>query len=164
MSATVLRGSGVLTIIGVGNPEMGDDGVGIKVAELLDAQVRAGAWAADVEILCADRDPLLAGACLAEGKRVLLVDAVEMGREPGGWRLFSEGDVLPCLEPAGGSTHALSLARVLEIARGLGCAERLRILGIQAGDVRPGRFLSPGVGGSVPDVLSRIREEAEALS
>jgi Ni,Fe-hydrogenase maturation factor len=58
----------------------------------------------------------------------------------------------------------LSLAEVIELARALGCADRLRILGVQVGDVRPGRFLSPRVRESVPEVIARIREEVEALS
>jgi len=152
-----------VTIVGMGNPEMGDDGIGVHLAEMLSEQVRRGDWQAPAEIVCADRDPLLAGALLAEGKRVLLIDAVDMKREPGAWRLFTDTDLLPCREPASGSTHTLPLARVIELARGLGCADRLRILGIQVGDVRPGRFLSPPVRRCVPDVMTKIREEAEAL-
>jgi len=152
-----------VTIVGMGNPEMGDDGIGVHLAEMLAEQLRRGDWQAPAEIVCADRDPLLAGALLAEGKRVLLIDAVDMKRQPGAWRLFTDADLLPCRGPAGGSTHTLPLAQVIELARGLGCADRLRILGIQVGDVRPGRFLSPRVRSCVPDVMTKIREEAEAL-
>jgi hydrogenase maturation protease len=93
-----------------------------------------------------------------------VVDAVDMKREPGSWRIFSARDLPGGLGSAGCSTHAMSLAGVIELARALGCADRLRILGVQAADVRPGRFLSPRVKESVPGVLARIREEVEALS
>ena len=53
---------------------------------------------------------------------------------------------------------------MIELARALGCADRLRILGVQVGDVRPGRFLSPAGGGKRSGILARIREEVEALS
>jgi hydrogenase maturation protease len=147
----------------MGNPEMGDDGIGVHLAEMLREQVQGGDLPVTAEIVCADRDPLLAGALLAEGKRVLLIDAVDMKQKPGAWRLFTDTDLPPCRLAASGSTHALDLAQVIELARGLGCADRLRILGIQVGDVRPGRFLSPLVRRCVSEVVTRIREEAEAL-
>jgi hydrogenase maturation protease len=152
-----------MTVIGMGNIDMGDDGVGVKIAEILGAQSSNGEWLGNTEIRSADGDPLLAAACLAEGKHVLLIDAVDMKRAPGAWQVFSATDVLPRLGTAGCSTHALSLAGVIELARGLGCADLLRILGVQVGDVRPGRFLSPRVRKSVPAVLAQIREEVEAL-
>jgi hydrogenase maturation protease len=154
-----------VTIVGMGNPEMGDDGIGIHVAERLQGEPPAGGWPSDVELLCAERDPALAAALLSDGKRVLLVDAVDMKVAPGSWRVFSPADVAPAAAVARtGVTHTLGMAEVLEMARSLGWADRLRILGIQAGDVRPGRFLSPAVQRCVPEVLARIREEAEAVS
>ena len=150
-----------MTIVGMGNPEMGDDGVGVHVAELLRREPPAGA-----ELVCAERDPALAAALLAEGKSVLLVDAVDMKDAPGSWRVFSPDDLAAAAPPVAraGVTHTLGMGEVLEMARSLGWADRLRILGIQTGDVRPGRFLSPAVQRCVPEVLTRIREEAEAVS
>ena len=152
-----------MTIVGMGNSEMGDDGVGVHVAERLRGEPPAGGWPPGVELVSAERDPALAAALLAEGKQVLLVDAVDMKDVPGSWRVFSPDDVVPAAA-LGGVTHTLGMAEVLEMARRLGWAKRLRILGIQAGDVRPGRFLSPAVQRCVPEVLTRIREEAEAVS
>jgi hydrogenase maturation protease len=94
---------------------------------------------------------------------VLLVDAVNMQAEAGAWRLFSAREALLCSEPGAGSTHTLSLSAVIEMARALGYTDRVRILGVQVGDVRPGRFLSPRVARSMPAILTRIREEAETL-
>jgi hydrogenase maturation protease len=153
-----------MTVMGLGNSAMGDDGIGVEIAEILrDPSQRAG-WRGDVDVINAGGDAVLAGSCLAQGEEVLLVDAVDMKRAPGTWRMFSAHDLLQCHEPAGCTTHALSLAGVIEMARALGCADRLRILGIQVEDVRPGRSLSPRVRECVPAVLARIREEVEALS
>ena len=153
-----------MTVIGLGNIAMGDDGIGVEIAGILSAMAESGKWPRSLEVIDAAEDAALAGACVAEGKDVLVVDAVEMKREPGSWRVFSALDLTEGLEGGGCSTHAMSLAAVIEIARALGCADRLRILGIQAADVRPGRFLSPHVRQSVPEVIARIREEVEALS
>jgi hydrogenase maturation protease len=152
-----------VTVIGMGNPDMGDDGIGVRVAELIQEEARRGAWRRAPQVVAAGGDAVLAGACIAEGADVLLVDAVNMQAEAGAWRVFSVAEALLCREPAAGSTHALSLATVIEMARALGFTDRLRILGVQVGDVRPGRFLSPRVARCLPAILTRIREEAETL-
>ena len=153
-----------MTVIGLGNAAMGDDGVGVEVAEILGRLQQSAGWPGSLEVISAAEDAVLAGSCIAEGKDVLLVDAVDMRSEPGTWRIFSAHDLPGGLQTAGCSTHALSLAGVIGLARALGCADRLRILGIQVADVRPGRFLSPKVRESVPEVIAGIREEVEALS
>ncbi len=147
----------------MGNPEMGDDGIGIHLVELLRREAETEAWPYAPEILSAERDPVVVGACMAEGASVLLVDAVDMEAEPGECRLFPPGQ-WQFKARASASTHSLSLAAVLELARGLGCAERLRVVGIQVGDVRPGRFLSPKLREKVPRLLEMIREEVARLS
>jgi hydrogenase maturation protease len=152
-----------VTVIGVGNRDMGDDGVGVRVAELLQEEARRGEWRTAPRVVAAGADTVLAGACIAEDTDVLLVDAVNMEAEAGEWRIFSAAEALLCREPAAGSTHTLSLSMVIEMARALGLTDRLRILGVQVGDVRPGRFLSPRVAGCMPAILTRIREEAETL-
>lgn len=154
-----------MTIVGMGNREMGDDGIGVALANMLSDQAGGTELPKGTQVICAERDPALAAALLAEGKSLLVIDAVDMKRAPGSWRLFSASEVLPGREPgAGVSTHGLTLAGVLELARGMGWADRLRILGIQAGELRPGRVFSAGVQRCVPEVLSRIKQEAEALS
>ena len=152
-----------MTVIGMGNPEMGDDGVGVRIAELVREEARSGSWRSPPQVVSAGVDAVLAGACLAEDTDVLLVDAVHMKAEAGAWRMFSAREALPCQGRAAGSTHALSLSAVIEMARALGYADRLRILGVQVGDVRPGRVLSPPVARCVPAILTKIREEAERL-
>jgi hydrogenase maturation protease len=154
-----------VTIVGMGNQEMGDDGIGVALARMMSEQAEAQELPEGTEIVCAERDPAMAAALLAEGRNLLVIDAVEMKCPPGSWRVFSAHEAQSCREPgARGSTHGFTLEGVLELARGMGWADRLHILGIQVGEVRPGRFLSPGVQRCVPEVLSRIRQEAEAQS
>jgi len=159
-----------VTVIGLGNSEMGDDGVGLALVQLLRDERERGAWGADpgsraaaARLVAADRDPLLAGACIAEGEPTLLVDAVEMRGEPGSWRVFSHGDADFPTPPRGASTHGMSAAEMIEIARGLGCADGLRLMGIQLGDRSPGRGLSSAVRRVLPECLERIKQEVELL-
>ena len=91
-----------MTVIGMGNPDMGDDGIGVRVAELVRAQAAPRRLAPDASRSSAPaEDAVLAGACVAEGTDVLLVDAVDMESEPGTWRVFSAQDAVPGLRSRG---------------------------------------------------------------
>ena len=153
-----------LSVIGMGNRRMGDDGVGVVIAELLEEQRLSGEWEADAEIVAAGEDPTTVAAILSAGGRVLVVDAVDMGKEPGAWRLLRGEEVLGCTESSRTSTHSLPLASIVKLARALGCEENLRVLGIQAGSMSPYSGLSPGVLACLPLVVRQIRKEAEVLS
>jgi hydrogenase maturation protease len=153
-----------VSVIGLGNPRMGDDGVGVVIAGILEEQRLSGAWESDAEIVAAGEDPTIVAAALSAGGRVLVVDAVDMGREPGACRLLSRDEVLGCAESSRASTHSLPLASVVQLARALGCEEGLRILGIHAGSMSPGSGLSPGVRACLPLVVQQVRREAEVLS
>ena len=93
------RGVPGVTVIGMGNPDMGDDGIGVRVAELVREEARRGAWRNAPQVVSAGTDAVLAGACCAEDTDVLLVDAVNMEAEAGEWRVFPAREALPC--PAG---------------------------------------------------------------
>ena len=159
-----------MTVIGLGNTDMGDDGIGVRLVELLREQRDRGEWGGpagpgrcEVELVLADGDPFLAGACIAEGGSVLLVDAVDMRRAPGSCRVFRPEDADFPASTSGPSTHSLATSQIVEIARGLGCAGSLRLMGIQFAEARPGRGLSPEVREKVPEMLERIKEEVELL-
>ena len=82
-----------MTILGMGNTGMRDDGVGVLLARMLREQPPAGGWPGSLELVCAERDPALAAAYLAEGKQVLVIDAVDMKGAPGAWRIFSSDNL-----------------------------------------------------------------------
>ena len=65
-----------MTVIGIGNIAMGDDGIGVEIAEILSRTPPRPGWPEGFEVINAAEDPVLAGACVVEGKDVLLVDAV----------------------------------------------------------------------------------------
>jgi hydrogenase maturation protease len=159
-----------VTVIGLGNSDMGDDGVGVALVQMLRGERERGLWGADpgsraaaARLVVADRDPLLAGACIAEGDAALLVDAMDMNGEPGAWRVFGADEAEFSAPVRGGSAHGMSAAEIVEIARALGCARGLRLMGIQLADRRPGMGLSPAVSRVLPECLERIKQEVELL-
>ena len=156
-----------MTIIGMGNPEMGDDGIGIHLLERLRAEIDRGEWSAPcsktLELVSAGNDPVTAAACMTDGAPTLIIDAVDMKGRPGEYRVFSPMEATLAGGGSACSTHTLSLHEALSIASALG-AGRIRILGVQIGEARPGCALSPSLSRIVPEVIERIKEEVELLS
>ncbi|OHD70858.1 MAG: hypothetical protein A2177_01615 [Spirochaetes bacterium RBG_13_68_11] len=127
--------SGRSLVVGVGNELRGDDGLGPALVGRLrpghpDACLEAGPSLENHVGTIARRRP----------ERVLLVDAVHLGCEPGAWEVLGSGE----LERLGTSTHDLPLAMLCELITESSGAE-VRVLGVQPASLRLGEPLSPGV-------------------
>lgn len=156
-----------LAIIGMGNADMGDDAIGVILVEKLREELESGAWRPAhpeaIELIVAGADPLLAGACLMEAPRALLLDAAEMREAPGELRFFSPEEAVLAAGTAERSAHTMPLAEVLELVRELGSASRLKIAGIQPAEVGAGLGLSPSLTARVGQMMSKIKEEVSQL-
>jgi hydrogenase maturation protease len=122
-------------VVGLGNPDRGDDAAGIltvrrlrgrrRVEEVTDCSTLLHLWEDEPD--------------------VTVIDATVSDAEPGTVRRF---DGLSDNLPSGPhrSTHSLGLAEVIELARALDrLPARLTIYGIEASSFRHGEPLSPGV-------------------
>ena len=93
-----MRPEASVSVIGVGNPERKDDGVGVLVVEELQDELASGVWkpegSREVELVSAGPDSLLAAAHASDGRWVIIVDAARMGLAPGDE---------PGFQPRGGS-------------------------------------------------------------
>jgi hydrogenase maturation protease len=137
-----------LLVIGLGNPLMGDDGVGARVAESL-----AGLASADVLIGGTD---LLRHAGQIEGReRVILIDAVES--ETGGEITVTDEDP-PEGPPAG--AHTLSAPAAVRLLRRL--MPKVRFTWVLAGvpSVHVGEGLSPELECALPRLRQCLMELA----
>ena len=144
----------------VGNALRGDDGFGPAVARRLAGSARSDE--ADVAEFG------IAGIALVQRLMdgydgVIVVDAIDRGK-PSGTVVELEPDVpdvsgLPWETLCGvlGDLHETKPARVLIMARSLGCLPpRIRILGCQPQTTDPGTELSPAVAAAVDQVVGRI--------
>jgi hydrogenase maturation protease len=88
---------------------------------------------------------------------VFLIDAVEMGQEPGSWRKFCLEDVKYGLDDQTLSLHQPDLACGLALAKALDLLpENLVIYGVQPADTTPGASLSPQVSACLPELIEQI--------
>ncbi len=144
-------------VIGVGNPERGDDGAGRLVARRLRGRKPR---ALEVRECSGEVAALL--ETWAGFDHVVLVDACRGAGEPGSIHRFAVGEIerLAAVEPhRHGSTHGLGVAEAVALARVL---DRLPpdfvVYAIEASDCRIGRELSPPVEQAVHKLAAVLAE------
>jgi hydrogenase maturation protease len=135
-----------MKVIGLGNDWRGDDAVGLAVARRLHGLVLAG-------------EPIGLTEAFRGDDEAIVVDAVCSGAEPGTLHVFDAGgEPLPARLFGASSTHSLGLAEALELARALGCLpRRVRVYGIEAGDVSFGNGLTPAVAAAAEHVVEEVK-------
>jgi hydrogenase maturation protease len=144
-------------VIGIGNPDRGDDAVGVHVARQVAAE------RLDVLALEFD-DPSEALDAWEPEDTVIVADAISSGAEPGDIHIV---DVVKQRLPAGnwsaGGTHALGLAAVVELARSLDLMpRRLVVIGVEAGQYDHGAAMSENVLDAVPAAVDAVHTAIDA--
>lgn len=138
------RLGGSVVVMGIGNPDRGDDGAGLLVAGLLAEALPGGKLTDDrtVTVLLAGEVPesYLGPAAEARPDAVLLVDAVDMCAEPGSAALLEPEEL------RGGATftHRTPLALLSKFLRRETGADVL-LLAIQPRSLEWGAPMSPEV-------------------
>lgn len=146
-------------VIGIGNPDRGDDGVGHAVIKLL-----RDACAADIELVEHRGDAAALVSQLDGIEAAFLIDACTSGAVPGTVRRF---DVAAAPLPQGMfglSTHGLGLGAALELAQALGqLPSHCIVYAIEGGSFDMGAPLSPLVAAAAVAVAAQLRAEIAGL-
>jgi hydrogenase maturation protease len=133
-------------VIGVGNPDRGDDGVGWRVVELLADEVPTLRCRGDASTLM---------EAWADTPEVIVVDAMSSGAPVGTIRFGAVG-ILP---ESPTSSHGFGLAQAIALAGALGSLPpHLTVIGIEGGTYEHGAPLSAAVEEAALSVAARIRE------
>jgi hydrogenase maturation protease len=139
-------------LVGLGNPLMGDEGVGWHIAERLAADPRTGAG---TEVRWAGTDLSRAFEWMRGRGTVVIVDALLGGAEPGAVAILKFED----LEDRQGHAHHLSAAaalRLLPLALEGASLPRIVLVGIGIGEARFGEELSPALEVKLPGIIDAV--------
>ncbi|MFA5785955.1 MAG: HyaD/HybD family hydrogenase maturation endopeptidase [Actinomycetota bacterium] len=140
----------VLTVIGVGNPVMGDDGLGVRAAQTIRESAPPR-----VRVLDGGLIGLELIADVEDASHVLVIDAVDAG-EPPGTVIELTGEQVPAFFDRKLSPHELAISDVLALASLQGREpEEVVVLGIQPRCVEVSAELSPEVEAALPGLVRR---------
>jgi len=148
----------MILVIGIGNPDRGDDAAGLAVAK----RIRAATLPGEVTVRELVGDQLALIDEWTGATDVFVVDAVCSGGTPGTVYRFDAGDALTERFQHRG-THMFSLADVIELARALDrLPEHLAGFGIEGAGFAIGAALSPQAAAAVDEVTSLLLADIKA--
>jgi hydrogenase maturation protease len=134
-------------VIGVGNPDRGDDGVGWRVIELLADEMPTVRCRGDASALI---------EAWADTSEVIVVDAMHSGAPTGTIVIGAAGTV----PDSPTSSHGFGLAQAIALAGALGSLPAdLTVIGIEGGSYEHGAPLSAAVEEAAGSVAATIRED-----
>lgn len=143
-------------VLGLGNPLRGDDGIGPRVIEALNRHgLPEGATALDAGTGGLDLLHVLEG-----WKRAVIVDAADVGREPGQFVRFTPDEARFVGSQDATSLHNAGLAEVLALADAVGQPlPEMVIFGVQPDRIGWGEGLSEAVEAALPDIVNAVLNE-----
>jgi hydrogenase maturation protease len=146
-------------ILGLGNPILGDDSAGLKVAEIVRQRLPLNP---SIEV----SEDYAGGLRLMEQligyDRAIIVDAICTGTHPPGTVLWLDSDDIPTQHTA--STHDINLPTALRLAAtmNLKMPERVRIIAIEAENVLDfSEQCSPAVTLALPRAADAVLAELQ---
>jgi hydrogenase 3 maturation protease len=151
------RLKGRVTVLGIGNPLRGDDGVGCRIARDLAVASRSGALATRAGLTIVDAEDVpenyVGVVAAARPDVVLMVDAADLGAEPGASMLVEAAD----MSGVRAVTHRTSLGITAAVIRQRTGADVL-LLAVQPAALEWGAPLSPSVASAVESVSALLQE------
>ncbi|MCD6393497.1 MAG: hydrogenase maturation protease [Planctomycetes bacterium] len=116
-------------VLGLGNPLMGDEGIGIKLIEMLQS---ASGDFPEADFVDAGTGGMSLLHLISDRRKAVIIDCAHMGTEPGTIRQFTPDHVKTVKQLTHLSLHEVDIIKVIDLARQLGeCPEEIIFFGIE---------------------------------
>ena len=148
-----------VTILGVGNVILRDEGFGVRVAEYLDAHY---AFPENVQIVDGGTRGIELTQYVTGTNKLLVIDSINGGAEPGTLFRFHNDDVMDHFQEKI-SAHEVGIQDVLALLTVTGHKiPDVVVIGAQPYDLEAGVELSPGMQKLMPQVVEQALKELAA--
>ncbi|MCX7794054.1 MAG: HyaD/HybD family hydrogenase maturation endopeptidase [Thermodesulfovibrionales bacterium] len=142
-----------ILVLGLGNILLSDEGIGVRVVEELRERYT---FFPDIEIVDGGTKGLDLLPLFESREKVLIVDAVDFGREPGYIGILEKSEI-PTILHSKLSVHHIGLGEVLLAAQMLGIMpEEICLIGIQPYTLETGLELSSTIASKKEELLRSI--------
>ena len=144
-----------IVILGIGNILLSDEGVGVHVAnELAKMDLPP-----DVSVVEGGTDGFRLLNVITEADRLIIVDAVKGGAEPGSIYRFDVGDVRSCPSGFKTSVHQIGILEVIDLSGLIGKTPHTTVIGIEPKSLEMTMELSPEIREKVPKIIELVLDE-----
>ena len=147
-------------VIGLGNPLMADEGIGIKLVKLL---ISAFGENARADFVDAGTGGMTVLTYIANRKKAVIIDCALMNTKPGTIKRFTPDQVKTVKELAHLSLHEIDILKVIELSKQLGeCPEQIVFFGIEPEIIEQKNELSEVLTKKLDDYIEMISKELVA--
>jgi hydrogenase maturation protease len=148
-------------VLGLGNLLLGDDAVGLHLKKELEAALDGSA----VEFVDGGTQGIALVGYFADRPRVLILDAISLGEEPGFVHVLRGNDLAKLRARRATNAHEGNGLTLIEMARLLGYyPEELAVVGVEPAQVRTGIGLSAPVTAALDRAFHEARKILEEFS
>jgi hydrogenase maturation protease len=149
-----------VTILGVGNILLSDEGVGVRVAEHLDQKYEFGE---NVQVVDGGVLGVRLMGVIGNTDFLIIVDAVSNGGAPGTLYRLAD-DQVPRRVLAKQSMHQMDLPEVLALCAAIDKNPRVVVVGVEPQDITTMDVeLTPAIAARVPELAAMVLAELDAL-
>jgi hydrogenase maturation protease len=150
-----------IIVLGLGNPLMSDEGIGVRIVERLQKQASKFP---DVEFIDAGTGGMNVLHLIANRKKAIIVDCALMGQLAGTIRKFTPDDVKSVKQVSHFSLHDVDILKVLELSKQLEeCPPEVIIFGVEPAKVELGDTLSPILTARMGEYVDLIAESVYSV-
>lgn len=144
-------------VLGLGNPLMGDEGIGTVLIEMLGER---GGEFGDVDFVDGGTGGMALLTHLAGRKKAVLIDCAIMGTEPGTIKRFTPDDITTVKKLAHQSLHEADILKIIELAKQFAeCPEEIVIFGIEPVTIEQKMELSEPLQQNLDNYIETILKE-----
>lgn len=146
-----------ITVLGVGNLLLSDEGVGVHAAnELAKMDLPP-----EVKVVEGGTGGFRLLNVVTDIDRLIVIDAVKGGGPPGSVYRFDIDDIKSCPAPFKTSLHQIGILEVLHLSALVGKTPRTTIIGIEPRSLEMGMELSSEIKAKVPKIIELVLKEIE---
>jgi hydrogenase maturation protease len=147
-----------IVILGVGNLLMSDEGLGVHVAnELMKMDLPHG-----VSVVEGGTDGFRLIDVITSADRLIVIDAVRGGAEPGSIYRFDINEIKSCPSGFKTSVHQIGILEVVHLSSLVGKTPHTTVIGIEPKSLEMGMDLSPEIKSKIPRIIELVIDELKS--
>jgi len=144
-----------IIILGIGNLLLSDEGIGVHVAnELLKMDLPP-----EVSVVEGGTDGFRLLNIITEADRLIVIDAVRGGEEPGSIYRFDINEIKNVPTGFKTSVHQVGILEVINLSELIGKTPHATVIGVEPKSLEMSMELSPEVKAKVPRVIELVLDE-----
>lgn len=148
-----------ITILGVGNELLSDEGVGIHVIkELQTKDLPRG-----TEAIEGGTDGFGLLNIITTSEHLIVIDSLKGGGQPGSLYRFHIDDAPSCPDLFKTSVHQIGILEVINLSGLIGNTPDTVIIGVEPKELKTGMALSPEVRVRVPRIIELVFQEIDSI-